>query len=585
MVLFAASVLVLIAAAMFVGWGWAFLKLFRLGLRDWARTAVIGMAALVCIGGILNLARLAYPSALAAIAGTGLVLAVFAWREGFEGSSSWLAIAVSAAIVIFTIATQLPPSIYNFHDDFQKYLAYPVRMVETGTVFGSPLSAMGLQTLGAQAFLHGFVVAFFPIIYINGVDAVLGLFLCLMLATRFAKGWIAAACVLAVVVINPQYVNISTLYLGSALMMAMVAESFDESPSAVALGLLAAALVAMKPIYLIFVAIHFVLVGFVEIEGIKNGLRWIVRAGIAAGIFLSPWVVMHAPNYLASKHHTTRPTPAPDAEDTDAINLVSFEPLEYGATAVNYTALVASFAICGVICRSSRKMIASCASAVAAFFVFVYVLGPMNYGYNHALRYYVPVAIAVAPAVFGFAASYARSLWVPIAVVAIALVAFAPSAWTRATAAVKLHTVASYSWLVEDPEYVDYNRRVLFGTEKQDVASLQNRVPAGERILAWMDTPFYLDYRRNKIFDIDTAGIAVPWAEVPPAGYLIWDYGGFATPDRADFEGRLANTGANERRDSALTLDFIKRLDGMVGSGKVLYDDGEVMLVKLAGKE
>ena len=64
-------------------------------------------------------------------------------------------------MTIFTIATQLPPSIYNFHDDYQKYFAYPVRMVETGTVFGSPLSAMGLQTLGAQAFLDGFVVGVF----------------------------------------------------------------------------------------------------------------------------------------------------------------------------------------------------------------------------------------------------------------------------------------------------------------------------------------------------------------------------------------------------------------------------------------
>ncbi len=444
---------------------------------------------------------------------------------------------------------------------------------------------MGLQTLGAQAFLDGFVVAFFPIEYINGVDAVFGLFLCLILASRFAKGWMAVICVLAVFLINPQYVNISTLYLGSALMMAMVAESLEESPSALVLGLLAAALVAMKPVYLIFVAIHFVAVGLVGIEGMKSGLRWIVRAGIAAGIFLSPWVVLHTPNYLASKHHTTRPTPPPDAEDTDAINLFSVEPLEYGATALNYTLLVASFAICGFVYRKSRKTVACCASAVAAFFVFVYILGPMNYGYNHALRYYVPVAIAVAPAVFGFAASYARPRWIPIAVAAIPLLAFAPSVWTRAAAAVKLHTVASYSWLVEDQEYVDYNRRVLFGTEKQDVRSLQNRVPAGARILAWIDTPFYLDYRRNKILDIDTAGIAVPWAEVPSAGYLLWDYGGFATLGQAEFEGRLENTGANERRDSALTLDFIKRLDGMVGSGKVLYDDGEVMLVKLAGKE
>jgi len=287
MVIAASLALIAVATLMFFGWGAAFLKLLRLEPANWPLTVALGMAAVVFLGGILNLTRLAYPVALAIVAVIGIVLA-FRARISLERPPLIIGLLI-AIIVIFTIATRLPPSIYNFHDDYQKYFAYPVRMVETGTVFGSPLSAMGLQTLGAQAFLDGFVVAFFPIVYINGVDAVFGLFLCLILATQFTTDrFMRVVCVASVVLINPQYVNISTLYCGSAMIMAMAA--VEDSA---ALGLLYAALIAMKPIYAVFVAIHLLTIA-------AGGIRSAVRTGLAAAIFLSPWVLVHAPNYLAA---------------------------------------------------------------------------------------------------------------------------------------------------------------------------------------------------------------------------------------------------------------------------------------------
>ena len=98
-------------------------------------------------------------------------------------------------------------------------------MLQTGTLFGSPLSALGSQTLGGQAFLHGFILAFFPIRYLNGLDALFGQALCLLLVLGFAwnrpeRAPFAAAAMLLIVLVNPQYVNVSPLYLGSALVMA-----------------------------------------------------------------------------------------------------------------------------------------------------------------------------------------------------------------------------------------------------------------------------------------------------------------------------------------------------------------------------
>jgi hypothetical protein len=576
--IFAASLfLIAVATLMFLGWGSTFLKLLRIEPKSWSTTVALGMAAVVFIGGILNLARLAYPISLAAVAGIGLVAASLALRT-IDRPPLIVAIII-LTVTIFTIATQLPPSIYNFHDDYQKYFAYPVRMVETGTVFGSPLSAMGLQTLGGQAFLDGFVVAFFPIVYINGVDAVFGLCLCLLLASQVTKDRVmSVVCVLSVVFINPQYVNISTLFCGSALIMAMLAVE-----DAASLGLLYAALIAMKPIYAVFVAIHLVAVALTQAKPpLPHRLRWLLRTALAAALFLSPWALVHAPNYIAAlRAHHPAPTPVAGEIDGDPINLFSLDPLPYGSTAANYTALASAFAICGVICWRSKsyKTVAWCGTGVATLLIFVYVLGPMQYGYEHGLRYFTPVAIGLAPAIFGSAAHRLR--WLLLMVAIIPLAAFGPSLLTRVGAEISTHSAASYSWLTTDPEYLEYNQRVLTGRERRDVKALQEGVPAGEPILTWTTTPFYFDYRRNRIIDIDTAGIGVPWATLPAARYLIWDYAGFATEDAEFYEKTALNAGAGERRDSMRTLDFIRLLESMVEKGEVLYDDGEVEVVRI----
>jgi hypothetical protein len=583
-------VLIALATFMFFGWGWAFYRLFRMERGTFPQTAAIGLAAVVFIGGLMNLARLAHPPALAAVAGTGVLFAIFALRERFPGErpSAVLAILISA-VMIFTIATQLPPRIYNFHDDYQKYFAYPVRMVETGTVFGSPLSAMGLQALGAQAFLDGFVVGFFPIRYINAVDAVFGLFLCLLLATQVTRDRLmSVVCLLSVVFINPQYVNISTLFCGSALIMALFAA---EAPASV--GLLYAALVAMKPIFAVLIAVHSIAIALLASGGIHAGVRWAVRTGLAAALFLSPWALVHAPHYLATlRVQRSLPAAMPGDIDSDKINLFSLDPLPYGSTAANYTALVIAFAICGLICwrviPPALKVVAWSVITSATYFVFICILGPMQYGSEHGLRYFVPIAIGAAPAFFGRTALAAGSfrssvwgLWIPWTVAIVPLAAFGSSLHTRINAALSAHTAASYSWLANDPDYLAYNEYVLDGPGRDDVKSLQDRVPAGEPILAWINTPFYLDYKRNPIIDIDTAGIGAPWATMPPAEYLIWDYDGFATQDQEDFEGTALSAGAGERKDSLLTLDFIRRLRALVAQGEVLFDDGEVKVVHL----
>src|SRR5579863_2034949 len=125
-----ASAFALFAAFTFVlyGWGWATRRLLRAELRSWPSTAASGMAAVVFLGGRLNLARLAYPWALASVAIAGVALGVLALKSapikgGASRSSSniWL---LAAVVLGFVVLTQVPPRAYNFHDDYQKYFVH-----------------------------------------------------------------------------------------------------------------------------------------------------------------------------------------------------------------------------------------------------------------------------------------------------------------------------------------------------------------------------------------------------------------------------------------------------------------------------
>ncbi|HEY4124811.1 MAG TPA: hypothetical protein VGM36_09370, partial [Rhizomicrobium sp.] len=255
------------------GWGWGTRRVFGMGAGRWPVTLALGLGTVIFLGGILNVVRLATAPSLAALVLAGLMLAAIDGRRFAVAdirraiaADRWTLLAVgipALAILAFTVATQLPPSAYNAADDYAKYFFHPLRMLATGTLFASPMSDLGSETLGGKAFLDGFVAAFFPLSFLNATDAVFGLFLCLMLAGHFARNtWIAVLCVLSVILIDPQYLNISALYLGSALMMAAIALSTDHGEmhdgiKPAAMGLVYAGLIALKATFALFVVVHF----------------------------------------------------------------------------------------------------------------------------------------------------------------------------------------------------------------------------------------------------------------------------------------------------------------------------------------
>jgi hypothetical protein len=629
--------LVVIVLASCALYGWGRLARRMAGLNDgdsWALTLALGLALLIAMGGVLNLVRLAgaWPLTGLAVFGMGLFLAPFARPGALRGAwtTSVMAlrdapgrlvlIAIAVAVLVFTVATQLPPAIYNYHDDFQKYFAHPVRMLETGTLYGSPLSAMGSESLGGMAFLHGFAAAHFPIRYINGVDAAFSLFLCLLLIAGFA--WrrpavmpTAALAMAALFAINPQYVNVSSLYTGSALVLAVIfitadpAERRSGPPSALAVGLIHAALGALKPTFLLFAALHLVFTAVAVARanrGARGGLIWGAAAAGWGVMFIAPWLALHGPHFFTA---LTDPVPGASGDTVplviSLIDVFSTARLFYGASFAHYSGLMFAVLLCAVaaarhfgtknggdgaeLSMSAAATVAAACAGLTAYLLMLHLGGPLLAGYGQALRYSIPVLIAAVPAALCLAALHlmhgrpgrlARAAPPVIALLIIA--AFAPDLRVRMEQAVKAGTIFAIPRLANSERYRDYNRLMFHAGAGERIRAIQQRIPADAAILAWINTPFHLDYRRNPIIDVDIAGLTTPWARSSGARYVLWEYQGYGVRSPRHYARQARRTGRQVSAAAARGAAFAAYLRDQAGRGEFLFNDGAIAVFRLA---
>lgn len=628
--IFTAGAITAVYCCALFGWGRFVRRLMGMADGSWAVTIALGMALWVSIGGVLNLARLAGPWSLTTLVVIGILLFLLPLQNIRHGwpvalpqarvlAGRALLVAMAVGVLAFTVATQLPPAVYNFHDDFEKYLSHPMRMLQTGTLFGSPLSALGSETLGGQAFLQGFIVAHFPIQYINGFDAVFALFLCLLLIVGFA--WRrpamvpAAAFAMAVVVaINPQYVNVSAFYSASALMMAAIflaadpAEHGSQPVPPPVLGLVYAAAVALKPTFALFGMLHVLFLAVVVAAAARKpgrGLAW--SAGVAGWglMFLAPWIALHGSHYVSA---IADPVPKSAANTAPVIikmiDIFSTRQLPYGETFAHYTGLMVATLICTLaavrplgrvrdpgVRISAMAMIATGVAVAAGYFAIIQLGGPLLVGYAHALRYFIPVLIASVPAMLCLAALHLRSagaprrdlVWAsPPVIVALIIVAFfSPSLDTRIRQAVNMGSILSFPYLAGSEPYLRYNQYILSGVARKKVRSIQNRVPASVPVIAWINAPFHLDYRRNPIVDVDIAGLATPWAKMPAAQYVMWEYRGYGVRSPQWYADLAQHPGRQYRELALRGLTFARRLENQSQRAEIIYDDGGMALFRL----
>lgn len=619
-----AALIMLLLGGGLHGWGLLVRRAARLPAGTWPMTIAFGLAAWIAIGGVLNLARLAFGPALILLllcgGGVALHALIAAWRGAGAAAEVpvidrfyariWLSLA--GAIACFAFLTQIAPTVFNQHDDYQKYFAHVARMVQTGTLAGSPLNTLGSETLGGQAFLQGVFAGYLPFPYVNAADAVFcfGLTILLIGGAALRRPAIAPAALLsmvAVFLLEPQYVSVTALYAAAALVFAATALSADgrEQPEgfpAPVLGLIHAALIALKTTLLLFVAMHLAALVLAELVATRRAApaaRLALSMTAWTALFAAPWVALHAPLYWAG---LTAPIPAlaePPVPREEALNLLSLEPIFYGGSYALYTLIAAMPLLCGLVVIARRgwssldgvRLLAICIGIPAAYLIMLTVMAPQLAGYDTALRHVLPILIGAVPAILVLCGAVVpprggRNMGAILGagLAALLLLGSVPDFLARMDMLLRSGSTLAYirGWSAERTNLLLAATHDIFhGRRARQVAALQAQVPPGETLLVWSAAPFLLDFARNPIIDVDIGGLGNPWSRTPPVAYAIWQYGGYGVRGPELYANQMRGPGRRETAIAARGLAYAEGLDGLAQRSEVLVDTGDTLLLRI----
>lgn len=623
-----AALLILLLGFAAHGWGALVRRIGGLPHGTWPMTISLGIAAWVAIGGVLNVSRIAYPPVLAVLLVAGIILslqAIIRARQQAAGAPPlsdvnkayrivWLVLGF--VILAGAFVLQAAPPAFNHRDDYLKYLPYIVRMVQTGTLAGNPLSSLGAEALGGQVFLQAPFAAWLPLNFVNSADAVGCLALLVLMTGGLASGRPrlaipALVAMVAVVAIEPQYVNITALYSAATLAFAATAlcldarefqgRNGDELPT-MALGLLYAALVALKTTMLLFVVMHLMACVLGEVVAARRfgpALRLTLTVSAWTALFLLPWISIYAPHYWNGIVAPLPPLDAPPVPQAETLAILSLDNLIYGGSFALYTGLALAPLVCAlpVILRNRWAMPAGARLLLlglgipACYIANLVVMGPALAGYATSLRYSVPILLGTVPAILVLCAeivppSEGRSLGMGglagTAIGLLVVVGFAPHIATRMDIIARTGTQLAYvRWASADAitGFLLTSHDLFHGLRGRQMAELQAQIPPGEPVIVWANGASMLDYARNPIMDLDVAGLSNRWAHTPEASWVIWQYRGFGVRRPEDYQRIMREAGRNETAMNARALAFTMALNAVAQQSEVVADTGEVVLL------
>lgn len=624
------------------GWGRTTNRALRLAFDGYiALLVALGLATWILLGGVFNLLEMATVGALGVLVVAGWALATFWALTGARlvgqspAGGSWALPTAAGALMLaalaFRAATLLPTTVLNAHDDFHTYLVRPLRMLATGTLAGNAFDYLGTDGLGAQSFLHGFLLAWFPLGHINGLDAVacfvLSMWLLIELGRRFATGWAHIILALGVLLfVDPLSVNITPLYSGSLMVLALVgtgdsllaAVAGEDHPLAVrraaGFGLLLAALWSLKSTFVVF--------GFVFGLGLCGGCWWLARdwrrvgklvvtALAAAGAALLPWILTYRENYLAALRLSIQPRATGFPRESvfgitgpEIRRLFSTETMLWGGNYLDYTVLIVALAVATLAAivalrrgqrdESARRFVLLASLGVAAVTSYAVLAG--TFDTDDVVRFSCPVVIPAVAVASLLLARWPNGSWLVRATLpVVVMVMFADTVVLRGRRACQQRTLLAYP---TDASYVTFTTQALDRRQREHIRIIQGIVPPGQPVMARIAMPFHFDFVRNPIATVTEPGLTNPWLALPfgtSAGelradlrargfrYLIWQYSGGGRKTVADYEDTLHHERPLARRIAWCNLRFLLGLAVWKRDSRALYDDGQIVVLDLDG--
>jgi hypothetical protein len=263
----------------FTGWGRMTGKLFRSPRLPASVACSLGIAAIVFLGGWLNLLHAIYPSVLFAIATIGLLFYLLTrnqrpeeyrwlrfWNNASRGSKILLVIAL--LILALRVAATVRLGMFNVTDDSSAYLVFPQKMLAMHHFASDPFSDRRIiSSLGGSYLLQAFIIAATSLTHIAMADRTLGFMLLAValfdIGVRFTLSPIQIALLEFLVSLAPQEtINLTFVVLPTSLLLAMLWLVFEEDQlqprlgNTCLIGLTGGAIVSLKSTYLPIVGVY-----------------------------------------------------------------------------------------------------------------------------------------------------------------------------------------------------------------------------------------------------------------------------------------------------------------------------------------
>jgi len=637
-------IIYLIAA---LGWGrLAASIIYNQSTGSVAYDVSLGMAIWIFLGGIMNAFQWVNSLSLNAILGAGLLFSsillgqnILSRRKKRQIFSQLLESVVSKeillqkilntlpvliilAVSIYLAIYLLPASAFNYHDDYYKYLPRLFRLLHTGKVGGTPFDFVGIDSFGAFTLLQVFFVEHLSFKFVNGFDAVLCFLLSGLLINDLGRKLCLnfvyrSGAIIIFLVIQPQYVNISALYSGSLIILALIysyllflSDQNSESIrkrllAAIPISLFIASLLLLKITFVPFAATFF-LTFFVLLLFLNNEREKVlivsVFSAILVVIIIFPWITVAIENMLELINiFLTKISQNAGIEEQAAAGASLIErffvvkELKYGGNVIEFTfmyvlvltaALAALFILITDNTSKRKDLLIVTASAGISF-----VVGLLfNIKYSHGdpyvgLRYTCPLLIAVLPAVILTMSRYLGAGYDErrdkfgridlirifcMFTILIMVIILAPNRLEKFMDVSRQRTMLSFP-ITEI--YIKYNERALSENRHDRVRSVQEKTEPGTIIMTWFDTPFHLDFARNKIFTVASAININPDVTIEEnftgGGEWLRDY-------LKDFGVRYVFWGyrGNPKSKSKYNKEFDEALLAMSRNSKMIYDTG-----------
>ena len=298
-------------------------------------------------------------------------------------------------------------------------------------------------------------------------------------------------------------------------------------------------------------------------------------------LLVFPWLIFFIKQYFFPYNFTNDNIDQSNFDiNFDWPNLFSIEPLFLGGTLLHYSILIIIpiiILLCTLLDVITKKYLlevsskqtlvigfSSILSGVLIFVTILFLASPKIFDVGTLIRYTLPFIISCIPAGLFFIYIFSHNLnylknFILLVVFTISLI-FLPLFIERIHQTYKCGSQLSFSKLSCSKEFIEYGNFALSEKKKNEIIKLQNIIPQDVPIMAWINSPFFLDFKRNKIIEIDIAGLDNNWAIFPSSNYMILEHDSYATRSIEDLKFSQMNAALIDRRYSIRALEHLQKI-------------------------